>query len=385
MGVGGVVTLIGGGFFGFWAADMIHRMVSTLPAGTTATSSPALPSGFASVDVYNQMAVDAKPTWKSFAWQAGLAAVSFAVGSAVKPTWAKLLFIGAGAGATIHMAWQGVNHYIMLPLFGTSAWAMRAYAHEIQANHDIYPPAPATGTAGLGAPPVRQISAPPVRVLPAGQPARMPTPIAAAARPFSAAPVRSAAPSPAGTQAAPYGRLGQNGSYTPPAGMTQVANLANGNCPDGSTTIPNPDNLDMPFCVVPTLATPTPPAAAPPPMSMAPPPASPPPAPSFMAPPPASPAPPPSAGPPVNSSQPAPPFPLPCNPCGSGQVGSQLSAASNAMSPGGMPLPSSHPRAPCCGSAPCSCGTQQMGSPPPADGPRHPMFGHLLSRGRRAA
>lgn len=366
MGVGGLVTLIGGGFFGFWAADQIHRWSSTLPAGTTATSSPALPAGFASVDVYNQFAVDARPTWKSFAWQAGFAALSFVVGGVVKPTWAKLLFLGAGSGAVIHMTWQGVNHYIMIPLFGTTAWGVRAYAHEIQANNNIYPPAPAPqqGTQGLAGPPIRQMTAPPVRVLPAGQPARMPTPIAAAARSgFSPAPVRSAAPSPAGTQAAPYGRLGQNGSFSPPAGMVQVQNLANGNCPDGSTVIMNPDNLDMPFCVVPQVQTPTPPAA-------------PPPAPSFMAPPPASPAPPPSAGPPMFTSPPAPPSPLPCNPCGSQQVGSQLVAVS-VVGDAATPLPS-QTRAPCCGSSPCSCGSSQMGAPPPADGPRHPMFSNLL-------
>lgn len=376
MGAGGLVTLTLGGFFGFWAADTLHRYSATLPASTVAKDMPA---GFADVATYNSFAVDARPTWKSFAMQGAVALAGFALGSAVKPVWAKLLFLGAGAGAVIHMTWQGVTHYIMLPLFGTTAWATRAYAHEISANNAIHPATPAaTGTAGLGSPPVRQIAAPPVRVLPAGQPARMPTPIAAAARPgFSAAPVRSAAPSPAGTQAAPLRGLGQNGStFTPPAGMVQVPNLANGNCPDGSTVIMNPDNLDMPFCVVPQLATPTPPAAAPPPVSMAPPPAAPPPPPAM------SPAPPPSAGPPVNSSQPAPPsFPLPCNPCGSQQVGSQLAAASNVMSGAATPLPSQS--APCCGSSPCSCGGSQMGAPPPAQGPRHPMFAGLLGGARR--
>lgn len=387
MGAAGVATLTLGGFFGFWAADQLHRWSVTLPAGTTATTTPALPAGFASVDVYNQFVVDARPTWKSFAWQGGLALVSFVLGGVVKPTWAKLLLVGAGVGSVVHMAWQGVNHFVMIPLFGTTAWGVRAYAHEIQSNNNIHPaPAsttPATGTAGLGAPPVRQMAAPPVRVLPAGQPARMPTPIATAARPFSAAPVRSAAPSPAGTHAAPYGRLGQNGSYTPPAGMSLVANLANGNCPDGSTTVANPDNADMPFCLVPTLATPTPPAAAPPPVSMAPSP----PAPTFMAPPPASPAPPPTAGPPAFTSPPAAPSPpMACAPClsPSQQVASQLAAATaSGLLSGAMPLPGSGNAAPCCGSAPCSCGAQQMGSPPGADGPRHPMFQNLLAPSRR--
>jgi hypothetical protein len=316
--------------------------------------------------------------------QAGLAGVAFFIGGMVKPTWAKLLFLGAGSGATIHAVWQVANHYVMIPLFGTTAWGIRAYAHEIQANNNIYPATPAaTGTAGLGAPPVRQFAAPPVRVLPAGQPARMPTPIAAAARPFSAAPVRSAAPSPAGTRAA---GLGQNGSFTPPAGMVQVQNLANGNCPDGSTVIMNPDNLDMPFCVVPQLATPTPPAAAPPPATFV----SPPPPAAFMVPPAGSPAPPPNGSPPVNTSPPPPPFvPLACNPRGSQSIPSQLARSSSVVGDTSTPLPNQQ-RAACCGTSPCSCGSSQMGAPPPADGPRHPMFAHLLAgvsggRGRARA
>jgi hypothetical protein len=398
MGVGGLVTFGLGVFFGSWAADTIHRWSSTLPITVTngvVSSTATVPAGFQDASTYNAMIVDGKPGWKSLAFQAGFSLLSFVAGGVIRPTWAKLLLYGMGIGSAVHALSQVATHYIMLPLVGTSAWGIRLFTHEIQVDKALAP-APAAGTtSGLGAPPFVHRGAPPIRALPAAQPARMPAAIAA--QPVSARPggARSNAPFPGGSLAAPFGM----GQAQPPPG-TLVQNLPNGNCPPGSQTVTNPDNLDMPWCVGPTA--PTPPPMTPPPTPPTPPPATgngptPPPP---MTPPPTPPNPPPVAIPPPSqfSNAPAPPTPSPCPPpCQN--VLPDLNAATAqqqlAMPPNTSILASMGNASPCCGQSPCACGCQsQMGLPPPVDvpapaqgGPTHPMFANLLrsQRGGRRA
>src|SRR4029077_15060056 len=224
----------------------LHRYSSTLGA------SDAVPTVFPDAATYNSLAVDAKPSIKSIGWQAGFSILSFVAAGMLKPIWAKLFFAGAGIGSAVHVANQVVTHYVMIPLFGTSTWVMRAYAHEIQADKALYPAAATTPTtttttttsttAGL---PGRM--APPVRALPAAQPARMPS--ALAAQPVAAArPGGARAPAPFPGRAS---GLGQTNAPAPPPGMVVVPNMNNGNCPDGVTSVTNPDNLDQPFCYAP--------------------------------------------------------------------------------------------------------------------------------------
>lgn len=370
MGGLGVVGFLGSTFVGFWGADTLHRWAVTLPAGT------AVPAGFADLNTYNSVIVDAPPGWKSLLYQGLLAIGGFALGGILKPTWAKILFFGVGVGATTHAAWQLANAYIILPMLGTSAWGTRAYAHELASKSAVAAAAPSTTsttttttTTGTtqgppGSPVLR--GAPPVRVLPAGQPARMPTPLATQ-RPLT----------PAGTLAAPAGNrpfgMGQGTPPTPPPGMVQVANLANGNCPPGSQTVVNPDNLDMPFCFAPGQQTP------PPPVTNTPPPPPPPPPPLTTS---GSP----NGGGPAFTNAPVIPQPLPgCAPCATQTVSQSMLTA--AAGPPAGPLPGSG-MAPCCGTAPCSCGTQSsVGAPPNGAGkpPLHPLFAELMFQARPRA
>jgi hypothetical protein len=346
MGAGGVVVLGLGAFVGVWAASSLHRWSSTLAVDAK------VPAGFTDVATYNSLSVDAPVSWKSVGWQVGLTTMSFIAGGLLKPTWAKLLFYGMGVGSATHVSMQLVTKYILLPLFAPKAgdttgagWGPRAYMHELQSKSAFSATGvPAPGS--LAGPPARQGS-PPIRALPAQQPMRVPASLAAQ-------PAR--ARSPQGTLAAP-----------PPGNL--VPNMANGNCPPGSRTVVNPDNLDMPWCVGPDAppATPTPPPLTPPPilipLHMRP--ATPPPATSNVPPPPAF------------TSPPAPP-PMPtAPPMGYGQP-----------SPCG-PVPADLTAAPCCGNAPCSCGgcQGQAGQPPDAS-PSHPFFRNMLaqqSQRRRAA
>lgn len=338
LGFSGGLALLGGTYLGMYAANTLHRWSVTYAAG--ATNAPALPAGVSDLQGYNNLAVLARPTWQSQLWQWGFAVAAGFVGLAMPWRIGRLLAFGTSLGAAAHAGFQLITGYIILPLVKGGTFGQRAYAVELQANYTLGkmtpPTTSASTTQGLGQPPgqpVRRVP-PPIRALPQNQPARVPTALATGAAQRQPAPAHRA-PFPAGTAAA----LGQApspgdfvGSGNGPPPVT-VPNLPNGNCPDGSTAVTNPSNLDMPFCVptnTPATPPPTPPPATPPPT------------------PPATPA---------------------------------------------CPLPWGSPPAGCCGNNPCSCGAQQgsgipgtvLGQPPVA-GPAHPLFGMMmLPRQRRAA
>lgn len=381
MGVGGMVMFGVGSFFGVFAASMLHRWSATLGA------TDAVPTGFPDAATYNSLAVDAKPTMNSIGFQAGFSILSFVAAGVLKPIWAKLFFAGAGIGSAVHLASQVAIHYVMLPLFGTSTWVMRAYAHEIQADKALYPatpaPAPATTTTASTTAGLPGRAAPPVRALPAAQPPRIPSALAAQPMPVAARPGGARAPGPFPFRAS---GLGQTNAPTAPAGTILVPNMNNGNCPDGATTVTNPENLDQPWCYAPA-----PPASNTPPSPATPPPTPPPPATPPPTPPPVvvvTPTPPNGMTPPPSQYTTAPCAPAPCPPACQDPLDG-LNAASNAAI-AAAPPPSqviaalNASAAPCCGQSPCGCGCQHaMGAPPdPATpngaGVAHPMFANLL-------
>jgi hypothetical protein len=367
LGWGGGLSLLGGAFVGIWAANTIHRWSATYSA--TQAPAPALgaganpvagslPAGVPDLATYNDLAIVARPTWKSQAWQWGFSLATFVLGMAMPWRFPKLIAYGASLGSALHAGYQLVNGWIILPMVASSAWGKRAYAVELQANYTLgkmTAPAGASTTQGLlGQPPgvMRRLGAPPIRTLPQQQQTRVPVAMATAPRQQ-----RAAAPFPNGTPAAlgapPTGVPGAGGwapiptgdyvgSGTAPPPVT-VPNNPDGSCPVGSTAVFNPLNLDVPFCVPPAA----PPQASPPPPVA-------PPTPPLPGPPPPTP----SMGPPPSGTPACP-----------------------------IPWPSPQP---CCGQNPCACGSTVPATvlgQPPADGrpAAHPMFAMMLATRARFA
>jgi hypothetical protein len=362
------MTLLGGAFVGLFAADMLHRWsvsysaaqapAPALGAGANPVAG-SLPAGVPDLATYNNLAIQARPTWRSQAWQWGFSLLTFGLGMVMPWRFAKLLSYGASIGSALHAGYQLINGWIILPMVASGTWGKRAYAVELQSNYTLGKMTPPAGTlqgpASLGQPPAQQrrLGAPPIRALPHQQPARVPVAMATGA-------MRGASPFPHGSPAAlgdvPMGTPGAGGwapipsgdytgsGTTPPA--VTVPNLPDGSCPVGSTAVFDPTNLDKPFCV--PVAGP----AAPPP----------PPSPPVVSPPPPV-APPPPRAPPAAGSP-------PCAPA--------------------CPIPWQGAPQPCCGASPCNCGSTVPATvlgQPPSQAP-HPLFAMMLApraRDRNAA
>src|SRR4029077_7735149 len=113
LGVGGGMLLFGGGLFGTWSAEQLHRWSVTY--ATDDANAPALPAGIKDRDAYNQAAIMARPTWQSQAWQWGLTIFTGLVGLFVPWRPVKLLLYGTALGSGLHAGYQLINGYIMLP------------------------------------------------------------------------------------------------------------------------------------------------------------------------------------------------------------------------------------------------------------------------------
>lgn len=356
LGVGGGAVLSVGALFGMWTADQLHRMSVTYAAGDT-NAPKQLPAGVPDLATYNDVAIAARPTWQSQAWQWGTALFAGVLGLFVPWRMLKLFLYGTSLGAGLHATYQLVTGYIVLPLVAGGTWGSRAYAVELQANYTMGKMTkPASTTQGrLGAPPG-------TRALPANGNARVPVSLATRPGALGASPFPHGTPAALGADAMPGGYTGQPGNPGPasfPAGWALKPVTGPGDCPPGGKYMDL--GADGKWCAVPPPAPPATPPAPPqappaPPTGGPPPPA--PPAPPTMSPPPAPPMMPPTATP----SPPVPACPLPF-------MGSEMQQQ----------------RSFCCGTNPCSCGANQgppgtvLGQPP-----SHPLFAMMFAP-RRAA
>jgi hypothetical protein len=204
----GAIAILGGGIvLGIEFAQVLNRVVVTLPAGAT------LPTGIASsvdsVDKYNSLAVMARPSWTSVGLQVGIG-LAVAIGGAFLPwNWAKALSFGVGLGMVGHGITQLATAYIVAPLFKKSTnWGTRLYGDEQAANDALYPPTTAPG-GQMGDPPRRDQTA-----LPAAQQERYPHPFASQ---MGAPGAASTAGTPPALAAAMAGLARDTGAYQPPA------------------------------------------------------------------------------------------------------------------------------------------------------------------------
>ena len=358
LGFSGGVALLGGGYVGLFLARSIHAWAVTYAAG--ATNAPALPAGVPDQTTYNQLAILARPNWQSQVAQWSFSLGTFLLGMVMPWRIGKLISYGISGATALHAGGQLINGWIVLPLLQSTTWGQRAYGAELQANYSLGKmtqptQTTATTTQGLGQPPQvggRRGAGPAIRTLPQTQPARVPQALATG----RASPFPNGTPAALGQPAVIPGYVG-SGDNGPPA--VTVPNLPSGNCPDGTTTVVNPTNLDLPYCVPQGGGTPPPPNVPPP-----------------NVPPPA--VPPPAVPPPVVTTTPTPP------------------PATNCPPPGAPACPIPWPGAPqpCCNTSPCSCSTLTgAGSVPgtvlgqPQGDYVHPLIGMMVQppTARRAA
>lgn len=185
-GPGGLALLAGGLVLGAQAADLLDRKVATLDP--TATPAPQLPTGIPSVDAYNMLVLQSKPSGSRIAWQVGLAAVGILAG--VVAPWApvKMVAFGFGLGALGHVSVQVINAYLIEPMFGVNPKGPGQTATPTPAGREMFQ---AEANANLllgvaGPPPEGNVGAPPAqepqrapRGLPANQPiSRLPQALA---------------------------------------------------------------------------------------------------------------------------------------------------------------------------------------------------------------
>lgn len=166
--VGGVVVGGAGVGLGLVGGNLIHRYSVTIdPAADPATVK--LPAGVATIADYNKLAVDAKPNMKSVGLQLLGTAIGVGIGMAVPWNAAKLFFYALGGGVGLHLFGQGVDAFVLEPLFAKKPTGDRLFAHENEANAALYPPAAASGQGGL--PPRDRVIDVASRRLPQNQPA----------------------------------------------------------------------------------------------------------------------------------------------------------------------------------------------------------------------
>jgi hypothetical protein len=378
------LLLFGGGLFGTWSAEQLHRWSVTYAADDA--NAPALPAGIRDRDAYNQAAIMARPTWQSQAWQWGLTIFTGLVGLFVPWRPVKLLLYGTALGSGLHAGYQLLNGYIMLPLIAGTTWGQRAYAAQLQANYSLGKMQPPKQTASTtqGVPMLG--AAPAVRQLPAGQLGRVPIALATGSRaPAAIGPFPYGTPTTMGAAGMPGGYVGQPNAPAPSITPAMIADFqaaqragwhiravnSQADCPAGSRFFDF--GADGKWCASPPPAPPGPPVTPPP---------------SPPAPPMRPPAPPSTTTPPAPPSPPAPPACPPppvvpaCPPCPP-----PTTAAPQPPVPA-CPLPWAAAPQPCCGTNPCTCGvcaTRGLPGTVLGEPPRHPLFAMMLAPRRMAA